>query len=205
MTTHFVTVPLERALQASSLSASGRLRPLALVAHEDPMIADSLAAILDVVGLAVLTAPDGYAALETARIIPPEILIADLMMTGMTGLELARHVTRFAPDCGVILFVGNSAFPDLNASMRELGCDFRILFKPVHPANLHRAVIELLGPRGHQLSVPLGPYQTAGYEPYSSTGNDSESLELDVNLWHPSETPTNGAKANHHWHSACNE
>jgi DNA-binding NtrC family response regulator len=187
MTTHFVTVPLEGALKASRLSLSGRLRPLALVASEDPMITDSLAAILEMVGLAVLTAPGGPAALETASIIPPEILIADLMMTGVTGLELARHVTRVAPDCGVVLFVGNCAFPDLNAGMRELGCNFRILFKPVHPANLHQAVVELLGPRGRHLSIPLEPRQTAPYEAFGLTRNDSEPLEPELNFpwdWH---------------------
>jgi DNA-binding response OmpR family regulator len=190
MTTHFSTVPIDEALRAARPSNPWSFRPLTLVADEDPMITDTLAAILDVVGLAVDIAPDGLAALETACVIPPEILIADLMMTRMTGLELARQVTRVAPDCGVILFVGNSAFPNLKATMRELGCNFRILFKPVHPAVLLGAVTELLGPRGQDLSIPCERHWIASDDPFGLRC-DSEPLLPELPLppnWFASET-----------------
>jgi DNA-binding response OmpR family regulator len=161
MTTHFPTVPVDGALKAAHTSTSNQVRPLALIANEDPMITSTLAAILDVGGIAVLTAQDGLAALETASVIPPQILIADLIMHGLNGLELARQVTRAAPDCEVILFVGNATVPGLQSTMRSLGCNFRILFKPVHPVELLEAIIELLGRRGHHLTFPSPPHLSA--------------------------------------------
>ena len=125
-----------------------------MVAEDDAVIADSLAAILKLHGLAVLCEADGRAALETARLIPPEILIAELSLPGMSGLELAAEIARTAPDCNIILFAGPSAIVDPPPSLHELACTFSVLIKPVHPADLLDLVRRLLARSGRTLTPP---------------------------------------------------
>lgn len=149
MTTHFPTVPVEGAIRSANFHLSDRIRPLALVVNEDPMITSTLAAILNLSGFAALMAHDSIAALETALVIPPEILIADFSMPRLSGFELALHVTYAAPDCEVILFAGNSTLSDLPVNTRTLGRRFRLLLKPVHPVHLLDTICELLSTHGH--------------------------------------------------------
>ena len=113
MTTHFPIVPVDAVpLKALSPSQQG-LRPLALVVDDEPIITDTLAAILNANGIAALSAYCPIDALESALLMPPNILITDLSMPGMDGLELAVQVTRAAPDCEVILFSGHVSMCDM--------------------------------------------------------------------------------------------
>lgn len=148
MNTHFPTVPVETALFSASLQQSERLRPVALVVDDEPIITETLAAILDGSGLTALTALDGPAALEIAAVIPPEILITDLSMPGMNGLELAVEMTRSVPDCDVILFSGHISSTELLAKLEGLEHKFMVLLKPVHPVDLLEQVSECLVRRG---------------------------------------------------------
>lgn len=154
MSTHFPTVPVEGALRAARGSSSDRVRPLALIVDDDAMITGTLAAILNGSGLAAITARNGLAGLETARVIPPEILIADSAMPGLGGLDLAVEITRFSPDCEVILFAGHGINFSLSERMRRTGREFLVMAKPVHPADLLQAVFRLLSRRGHRVIVP---------------------------------------------------
>lgn len=148
MTMHFTTVPVTAGPYQALLRPQDPLRPLALVVDDEPIITNTLAAILDGVGFAALTAYNGIAALETARLIPPQVLVTDLEMPGMDGLDLASAVARATPDCEVILFSGHAAIFDMGARMRSLACDFATLIKPVHPADLIDCICERLERRG---------------------------------------------------------
>jgi CheY-like chemotaxis protein len=152
MSTHFPTVPAEQARQNVSAGDIQRPLPLVLVVDDEPLIAETLAAILNNSGLAALTAPDGPAALEIARLMPPEMLISDVAMPGMNGFELAVELTKAIPDCEIILFSGQATNSELEAMNRAAGRHFVTLVKPVHPADLLACVCEQLGPRG--FSIP---------------------------------------------------
>ncbi len=152
MTTHFATVPVEWARRNTAAGDIGRLLPLILVVDDEPLIAETLAAILNNSGLAALTAPDGLAALEIAQLMPPEMLISDVAMPGMNGFDLAVEVTKATPDCEIILFSGQATASDLEAMNHAAGRDFVTLIKPVHPADLLARVYERLSPRG--FSIP---------------------------------------------------
>ena len=148
MSTHFSTVPVEFARQRGAGSSTEPLLPLVLVVDDEPLIVETLAAILNGSGLAALTAPDGLAALEIARLMPPEMLITDVAMPGMNGFDLAIEVTRIVPDCDIILFSGQASTSDLVEMHRRTGHEFLTLNKPVHPADLLAHVNECLGRRG---------------------------------------------------------
>ena len=149
MSTHFPTVPVELAQKYASLKADPPL-PLVLVADDEPLIAETLSAILRSSGLASLTACDGLAALELTQVIPPDLLISDVSMPRMNGFDLAVEVNRTIPDCEIILISGHSSAKDLVEMHHPAGSDFLLLMKPIHPADLLEHVNDCLHRRGWQ-------------------------------------------------------
>jgi len=94
-------------------------------------------------GFSVLTAYDGLAALELVRCVKPELLISDVAMPDMNGVELALAVVKVAPACKVLLFSGHATSADLIRAL-DAGHDFPLLTKPVHPTELLRQVSKSL-------------------------------------------------------------
>ena len=118
--------------------------PVVLVVDDDPIIADTVSKILSKSGFATLTAYDGISALELAKQFRPQLLISDVEMPRMTGVETAIAVTEMNPECKVLLFCWQAATVDLLEKAREDGYDFSILDKPIHPTQLLRRVSECL-------------------------------------------------------------
>jgi DNA-binding response OmpR family regulator len=108
-------------------------RPVVLVVDDERTIADTLAIILSKNGFAAIAAYEGQGALEIARVIPPDLLLSDVAMPGMSGVDLAIAVTRRIADCKVLLFSGQSSTADLISKARVEGHNFQALTKPLHP------------------------------------------------------------------------
>jgi len=121
-------------------------RPVVLVVDDESVIADTLAEILTRSGYQAVAEYDGDSALETALLTPPEMLITDVVLPGMTGIELAISVRRIFPDCKIILFSGQASTADLLATARADGHHFTLLNKPLHPQDLLQRVSEGLKP-----------------------------------------------------------
>jgi DNA-binding NtrC family response regulator len=119
-------------------------RPVILIVDDEKVIADTLAIILSRSGFATFTAYNGSSALETATIVQPQLLISDVVMPGMTGVELAISLGELVPNCKVLLFSGQAATADLLSEAREMGHDFTTLTKPVHPTDMLRRISECL-------------------------------------------------------------
>ena len=120
-------------------------RPVVLVVDDERLIADTLSIILSRNGFSAMAAYDGKSALEIAKGVPPEVLVTDVMMPGMTGIELAIALQQKIDDCRVILFSGQASIMDLLAEARAKGHHFTTLTKPVPPAELIECVRECLG------------------------------------------------------------
>jgi DNA-binding response OmpR family regulator len=149
----FPTVPVQD-LPASALNAAEEpYRPVILIVDDESMIADSLADILKRSGYAAFAAYDGEAALETALVMPPELLISDVILPGMNGIELAITIKRIFPDCKVILSSGQSSTSRLLATADASGHHFLFLNKPVHPRDLLAHVSESLKARKQPATV----------------------------------------------------
>jgi DNA-binding response OmpR family regulator len=116
------------------------------VVDDEAAIADTLAEILSRNGYAPIAVYDGDEALETALLTPPEVVITDVILPGMNGIELAVTIHRIFPDCRILLFSGQSAALDLLAPARLAGHNFQLLHKPIHPADLLARVAESLRP-----------------------------------------------------------
>ncbi len=113
------------------------------VVDDEPIIAKTLAAILVNAGLDAEAFYRPEAALEAAVKSAPNLLITDVVMPGMTGIELAILMRDKCPACKTLLFSGQAATADLLAKAKEEGHDFEILQKPIHPADLLAKLLSL--------------------------------------------------------------
>jgi DNA-binding response OmpR family regulator len=125
--------------------AADSYRPVVLVVDDESVIADTLTEILNRSGFAAMPAYDAEEALETALLMPPELVISDVILPGMSGIDLAISVKRIFPDCRILLFSGQAATSDLLSSANSRGHHFSLLRKPIHPTELLARVKESLG------------------------------------------------------------
>lgn len=106
------------------------------VVDDEAVIAQTLAVILNRAGFQATAFDHPEKAIAACTELAPDLLISDVMMPGMTGVELAIHFRETQPKCKVLLFSGQAATSDLLGKAREQGYDFDLLSKPVHPADL---------------------------------------------------------------------
>jgi DNA-binding NtrC family response regulator len=125
-------------------------RRVVMVVDDEMIIADTLAQILSQHGYAALAAYDGEDALETALMTPPEMLITDVILPGMNGVELAVTIQRIYPDCKIVLFSGQAVTSDLLEAAHRAGHHFTLLNKPLPPQQLVALVGEQLNPHAAQ-------------------------------------------------------
>jgi CheY-like chemotaxis protein len=139
---NFEVVPLARV--PWNKPAVQRDPPVVLVVDDERVIADTLSAILSKHGFAVMTAYDGTTALALARLTPPDLLISDVAMPEMNGIELAIAMVQSLPDCKVLLFSGQASTVDLLERARHAGHTFTLILKPIHPTDLLNRISEFL-------------------------------------------------------------
>jgi DNA-binding response OmpR family regulator len=109
---------------------------VAFVVDDETIIAKTLAVILSTVGFSAIAFDDPTEALTAASTTNPDLLITDVMMPKMTGIQLAVLFRNAYPECRVLLFSGHISTGDLLAQAKADGHDFEILAKPVHPTEL---------------------------------------------------------------------
>lgn len=107
-----------------------------LVADDEHAIADTLAIILNKAGFETKAVYSGEAAVEMADSYRPDLLLTDVVMDGITGIEAAIKVRSMLPSCKVLLFSGQATTADLLEKARDQGHEFELLAKPVHPTDL---------------------------------------------------------------------
>jgi DNA-binding NtrC family response regulator len=110
------------------------------VVDDEKLIANTLALILGQNGYRAIGFTNPLEALESATAQPPAILISDVVMPGMNGIELAIEFTSRFPNCKVVLLSGHNSTEDLLDKAKEQGHDFTVLAKPIHPGELLTAI-----------------------------------------------------------------
>ena len=111
-------------------------KPKVLVADDERVIADTLAIILNQSGFDATAVYTGEKAVEIARSLKPDMLISDVIMTDLNGIDAAIRIREMLPACKILLFSGQAATADLLDRARNQGHEFEILAKPVHPQDL---------------------------------------------------------------------
>jgi DNA-binding response OmpR family regulator len=109
---------------------------IVFVVDDEVVIAQTLATILNQSGFKASAFDRPETAIAACAEQAPHLLISDVAMPGMTGIELAIHFRKAHPECRVLLFSGQASTADLLEKARAQGYDFDLLAKPVHPADL---------------------------------------------------------------------
>jgi DNA-binding response OmpR family regulator len=105
--------------------------PRVFVVDDEPVIASTLAAILRMHGYSAKFFTSPLAALAAARVSSPDLLISDVGIPGISGIDLAILMKAQSPACKVLLFSGAPSSFDLLDSARVQGHNFDLLLKPV--------------------------------------------------------------------------
>ncbi len=111
-------------------------KPRVLVADDERVIADTLSIILNQHGFEATAVYSGEKAVEMAGVQKFNMLISDVIMNDMNGIDAAIQIRQLLPDCKILLFSGQAATADLLENARKQGHNFEILAKPVHPQDL---------------------------------------------------------------------
>ena len=101
--------------------------PRVFVVDDEPVIASTLAAILQMHGFSAKFFTSPLEALAAARAKSPDLLISDVEMPGLSGIELAIQMKAQYPTCKILLFSGRPSTLDLLDSARAQGHDFDLL------------------------------------------------------------------------------
>ncbi len=107
-----------------------------IVIDDEPVIADTVVEILNGEGLEAMAVSTGASAIELAKAFDPDVVLSDVIMPGLNGIETGIRIREIAPNCRVILFSGQAATVDLLEEARQQGHRFDILAKPIRPEQL---------------------------------------------------------------------
>ena len=140
----FASVTLDELRELGLVADSLSPPPLILVVDDEKVIADTLVMILKRKGFAAIPAYGGVSALQIAAVTPPNLLLTDVVMPDMNGVDLAIEICRQVPDCDVLLLSGQAATTDLLARYPEIADSFTVLPKPIHPLELMVRLAHLL-------------------------------------------------------------
>jgi DNA-binding NtrC family response regulator len=106
------------------------------VVDDEKCIADSLAVILRRSGCEASAFYNAQSALEQIESGCPDLVITDVVMPGMNGLDMAILIRERHPACKVLLFSGQAATRSLLEEAGKRGYDFELLAKPIHPTDM---------------------------------------------------------------------
>ena len=107
-----------------------------LVVDDEPLIADTIVQILNRNGFIATAAYGGREAIDCARLTSPELILSDVLMPHIDGVEAAITIQKFLPATRIVLFSGQAATVEILARARTRGYHFELLAKPLHPTQL---------------------------------------------------------------------
>ena len=110
--------------------------PRILVVDDEHLIADTIVQILNRNGFIAEAVYSGTQAIELARSYCPELVLSDVMMPNVDGVEAAIAIREHCPDTRIVLFSGQAATVEILARAHERGHNFELLPKPIHPTQL---------------------------------------------------------------------
>ncbi len=146
-----------------------------LIVDDDPDIRKSLPGGLSALGAEIATAKDGEDALAKVASEPPDMVLTDVRMPGLDGVELLRLLRDRAPTVDVILMTAYDDMPTVVAGMREGARDF--LVKPLDLHDLRRVVREVFEDRRTRERVRQAAEDEAvGYRLNELVGRDPRMI-----------------------------
>lgn len=105
-----------------------------LVVDDEPITRQSLTDILRLEGYKVASAPHGEAAVEHVRTYSVDLIVLDLRMPGMGGMEVMRAISQISPDTEIILLTAHGSMETAVDALRYRVHDY--LIKPASPSQI---------------------------------------------------------------------
>jgi CheY-like chemotaxis protein len=109
--------------------------PRILVVDDEALIADTIVQILNRSGFIAEAAYSGSEAIEIARRNCPDLLLSDVLMPQVDGVEAAIAIRELCPDTRIVLFSGQAATVEILERAKERGHTFELLPNPSIPRN----------------------------------------------------------------------
>ncbi|HNK62779.1 MAG TPA: response regulator transcription factor [Anaerolineales bacterium] len=146
-----------------------------LVVDDEPVARQSLTDILKLEGYVVNSVPNGQAAVEHVRVQSVDLMIVDLKMPGMDGLEVIQVVNQISPETEIILLTAHGSIESAMQALRLRIHDY--LLKPASPAQVIASVKKGLSRR---TGKSKSSYATTGSENAQDvyTLKDGTSVDL---------------------------
>src|ERR1035441_679849 len=107
-----------------------------LIADDEKVIADTLAMILNQGGFEARAVYSCQKAVELAPAFQPDLLISDVLMAELNGVDAAIQIRSLLPDIRVFLLSGQTATRELIEKSNAGDFGFEVLIKPLHPQDL---------------------------------------------------------------------
>jgi CheY-like chemotaxis protein len=118
--------------------------PKVLVVDDDPAILEICSDLLQTEGYTVMVATNGQQALEQIRTDPPQVVLMDIMMPVLDGVEACRQV-KANPATSDIPIVLMSARTNLTRQSQELASADALVAKPFDIDHLLNTIHDLVG------------------------------------------------------------
>ncbi len=118
------------------------LKPRVLIIDDEEAVRAAFARFLETRGYDTVTADSGPAALSALREGPFEVMLSDIFMPEMSGLELLSHALRIDGDLAVLMLTANSDAVAATEALSHGAMDY--LVKPIELAGMERAVVRAM-------------------------------------------------------------
>lgn len=116
-----------------------------LVIDDDVTSLDLVSFLFEEKGFKVDRLADGFSAIEHVRTSEPDIIVIDLMMPGINGVETVKQIRALGLKQVPIIAFTAVDDPVLHSEALSAGCN-KVLTKPIRPDKLVKGVTECLGP-----------------------------------------------------------
>src|SRR4051794_1163467 len=136
------------------------------IVDDEPPVRLSFRTALETDGYAVEEARDGHEALAHLERSAAELVLLDLLMPGLGGMEVLRLLRDAGNDVPVVVITAHGTIPDSVQGMKLGAIDF--LSKPITPKELRRVVREVI--ERHARSEPE-PEPEPGASPHRQTAS----------------------------------
>ncbi len=146
-----------------------------LVVDDELFVRELLLEFLSTQGYEVSLADSGNKAIELMQTQPADVVLVDLKMQGIDGIETLRQMKKIAPDALAIIMTGYPTIESSIEALRQGACDYVI--KPFKLNNLKSSIEKAL--REHKLKIEIGQLKDrikqleAELEKYSSPQNQT--------------------------------
>jgi CheY-like chemotaxis protein len=133
--------PAQRAAKGKSQGFEAKVGARHVLVVDDEIgIADSLTEILAGHGYAARAVYSGIDAINYCHELCPDIVVADVVMPKLNGVDTVLAIREFCPQIRILLFSGQAGTSDILARARAMGHDFELLPKPIHPDRLLKSL-----------------------------------------------------------------